>query len=174
MGFDHETIFIAYGSNLSFGPESASQAFASVVKTLQDRGVNVNDISRLWASKAWPNENDPQYVNAVIRASSSLEPQALLALLHDVEREGGRIRDGRRNAPRTVDLDLIAYGNRVIDDDGLVLPHPRAHDRGFVMGPLAEIAPDWKHPVSGRTAQNLFQNISVGKDAHPLDEDGVL
>lgn len=170
MGFDHETIFIAYGSNLSFGPESASQAFASVVKTLQERGVIVNDISRLWASKAWPNASDPPYVNAVISCHSPLEPLELLALLHDVERHGGRTRDGRRNAPRTVDLDLIAYGNRVIDDADLTLPHPRAHDRGFVMGPLAEIAPDWRHPILKRTTENLFQDITVGKDAHPLQE----
>ena len=171
MGFDHETIFIAYGSNLSFGPESASQAFASVVKTLQDKGVIVNIISRLWASKAWPNESDPPYVNAVMAARSPLEPLELLALLHEIEREGGRMRDGRRNAPRTVDLDLIAYGQRVMEGAELTLPHPRAHDRGFVMGPLAEIMPDWRHPVLKRTAENLFQDITVGQDAHPLDED---
>ncbi len=168
MGFDHETILIAYGSNLSFGPESASQAFALVVKTLQGRGIIVNNISRLWASKAWPDESDPPYVNAVIAAASELEPLDLLALLHEIEREGGRIRDGRRNAPRTLDLDLIAYGRRLVNTDTLTLPHPRAHDRGFVMGPLAEILPDWIHPTLNETAENLYKNITVGTDAHPL------
>lgn len=170
MGFDHETILIAYGSNLSFGPESASQAFASVVKTLRGKGIIVNNISRLWVSKAWPDENDPPYVNAVMAAESQLEPLDLLALLHEVEREGGRLRDGRKNAPRTIDLDLIAYGRRIVNAPQLILPHPRAHDRGFVMGPLAEIMPDWVHPTLNQSAKELLQNITVGTDAHPLDD----
>ena len=170
MGFDHETILIAYGSNLSFGPESASQAFASVVKTLRDRGVIVNNISRLWASKAWPDESDPPYVNAILAVESDLEPLDLLTLLHDVEREGGRIRDGHKNAPRTIDLDLIAYGRRIVNSEALTLPHARAHDRGFVMGPLAEIMPDWLHPTLNKSATNLQQSITVGADAHPIGD----
>ncbi len=169
MGFDHETILIAYGSNLSFGPESASQAFASVVKTLRDRGVIVNKISRLWSSQAWPVASDPPYINAILVVESALEPLDLLALLHDVERTCGRVRDGRSNAPRTVDLDLIAYGDRVVDGPQLTLPHPRAHERGFVMGPLAEIMPAWVHPVLRETAKNLFTNITIGLDAHAID-----
>jgi 2-amino-4-hydroxy-6-hydroxymethyldihydropteridine diphosphokinase len=71
------------------------------------------------------------------------------------------------NAPRTLDLDLIAYGRTTGDLDGLILPHPRAADRLFVMGPLAEIAPGWEHPAGG-TAQALADRASVGKDALPL------
>ena len=85
----------------------------------------------------------------------------------------GRIEDafGRRrsvrNAPRTLDLDLIAYGRSSGDLEGLILPHPRAAERRFVMGPLAEIAPDWRHPTGGRTARELAASASIGSDARP-------
>jgi 2-amino-4-hydroxy-6-hydroxymethyldihydropteridine diphosphokinase len=78
-----------------------------------------------------------------------------------------RIR-GEANAPRTLDLDLIAYGRLVMSAPGLTLPHPRAEERGFVMGPLAQIAPDWRHPVSGARADGLAARAAVGRDAHPL------
>jgi len=67
---------------------------------------------------------------------------------------------------RTLDLDLIAYQDQVIDTVEIVLPHPRAHERGFVMGPLAEIAPEWVHPVLKRTAADLYGAVTVGRDAH--------
>ncbi len=91
--------------------------------------------------------------------------QALLA----VERDFGRCR-GELNGPRTLDLDLIAYGALRLEIEGLVLPHPRAHQRRFVMGPLAEIAPDWTHPGLGETAAALAAKAIIGADAAPLCE----
>jgi 2-amino-4-hydroxy-6-hydroxymethyldihydropteridine diphosphokinase len=73
-----------------------------------------------------------------------------------------------RNAPRTLDLDLVAHGRTVIEAPGLTLPHPRAHERLFVMGPLAQLAPGWRHPISGRTAQALACDATVGRDARPV------
>ncbi len=164
------SVFIAYGSNLLSGPVTASQAFDEVVKGLQGRGLVVNKISRLWSSKAWPNPEDPAYVNAVMQISTCLQPTELMAVLHDLEREAGRVRDGRLNMPRVLDLDLIVYGDTVSGNEkGLILPHPRAAERAFVMGPLAEIAPDWIHPVLQRTADDLFGAATVGTDAYPLE-----
>lgn len=168
MPDDSETIVIAYGSNLSFGAKSASQALKAVVKVLGDNGIIMKKVSRLWASQAWPDPSQPPYVNAVMAVETRLEPVELMAVLHGVERQFGRER-GEPNAPRTVDLDLIAYGQRVVDDGGLRIPHPRAHQRGFVMGPLSEILPDWVHPEYGRTAKDLFASVTVARDAHPLD-----
>lgn len=93
-------------------------------------------------------------------------PAAALEALHGIERRFGRERE-RQNAPRTLDLDLIAYG-RLVSQDAPILPHPRAAERLFVMGPLAEVAPDWVHPVLGKTASALALTASVGRDARPL------
>lgn len=92
-----------------------------------------------------------------------------MTALAAIETEFGRTRS-RRNAPRTLDLDLVAYAGVVSDAEFLTLPHPRAADRLFVMGPLAEIAPDWKHPVLARTARDLALHATIGLDARPVAE----
>jgi 2-amino-4-hydroxy-6-hydroxymethyldihydropteridine diphosphokinase len=90
----------------------------------------------------------------------------VLAALHRLEARFGRVR-AEPNAPRTLDLDLIAHGRAVLDG-AVVVPHPRAHERLFVMGPLAQIAPGWRHPVSDRTAADLAAEATVGIDAAPV------
>jgi 2-amino-4-hydroxy-6-hydroxymethyldihydropteridine diphosphokinase len=109
----------------------------------------------------------PEYRNGVAIVEADGPPQAVLAGLLQVEAALERER-GARNAARTLDLDLIAHGRTVLDAPGLTLPHPRAHQRLFVMGPLAEIAPGWRHPVLGETAATLAASASVGADASPV------
>ena len=123
--------------------------------------------SAWWRSAAWPDPAAPPYLNGVAVVRTALEPSEVMEALLRLETVFGR-RRSEPNAPRTLDLDLIAYGRDVIDAPGLVLPHPRAAERRFVMGPLAEIAPDWRHPVSGESAQVLAASASVGSDAAPL------
>lgn len=163
-------IFIAYGANLPDGALNALQAFSKVVKRLRGLGIAVQAVSSLWKSQAWPNPDDPPYHNAVLSIDTILSPEALLGLLHEMEAQSGRTRATHAgdavNAPRILDLDLIAYGDQILQGE-VVLPHPRAHERGFVMGPLCEIAPDWRHPVNGLTARALFAGASVGRDAYP-------
>jgi 2-amino-4-hydroxy-6-hydroxymethyldihydropteridine diphosphokinase len=100
------------------------------------------------------NGPQPRYLNAAVVGQTTLAPRALLDLLLDLERRRGRERPARR-APRTLDLDLILYDDRVIDEPGLTVPHPEFHRRAFVLAPLAEIAADWRDPLSSRTIGEL-------------------
>ena len=113
-----------------------------------------------------PPSDQPWFVNGVAAVATALAPAPLLALLHRIEAAFGRDRKAP-NAPRTLDLDLIALGRTVLEGPPIVLPHPRAAERLFVMGPLAEIAPGWVHPVSGETAENLASSAVIGQDAVP-------
>ena len=101
----------------------------------------------------------PDYLNAVAIGRTTLAPHALLEMLLGLEAARGRTRPGRRSA-RTLDLDLILYGDRQIDDDRLTVPHPRYLDRPFVLEPLARLAPRWRDPVSGRTLASLARSAS--------------
>ncbi|MFT3997477.1 MAG: 2-amino-4-hydroxy-6-hydroxymethyldihydropteridine diphosphokinase [Asticcacaulis sp.] len=171
-----DDVFIAYGANLPNGYLNGLQALESVVKGLTQAGLCVISLSSLWRSQAWPNPEDPPYHNAVMRVSTDLSPEKLLELLHETEASAGRIRTlylSRRNAPRPLDLDLIAYGD-VVCDGRIILPHPRAHERGFVMGPMSEIAPDWRHPALGLDAVQLYRMATVGMDAYPAEDTAGL
>jgi 2-amino-4-hydroxy-6-hydroxymethyldihydropteridine diphosphokinase len=157
---------IALGSNLTGDFGASRDLLESAVARLPGAGFEVLRVSRWWRSRAWPDPSDPDYLNGVALVETALAPDEALAALLRLESAFGRRRD-QPNAPRTLDLDLIALGRRLLDQPGLILPHPRAHDRRFVMGPLAEIAPDWTHPALGRTARNLAATARVGRDAAP-------
>lgn len=101
-------------------------------------------------------DQQPDYLNAVAVGLTRLSPRALLETLLRLEAERGRVRPGVR-AARTLDLDLILYGNQVIDEPGLVVPHPRFRERDFVLGPLAALAPRWRDPESGRTLASMWR-----------------
>jgi len=159
---------VALGSNLSGGYGSSEALLEAALIALTAAGLKILARSGWWRSTAWPDPTGPEYRNGVAIVDAAGGPQAVLQSLLQVEQAFSRRRAGR-NAPRTLDLDLIAYGRLVLDTPALILPHPRAHERLFVMGPLAEIAPDWRHPLSGRTAVELAAAATVGLDAAPLD-----
>jgi 2-amino-4-hydroxy-6-hydroxymethyldihydropteridine diphosphokinase len=102
-----------------------------------------------------PPAPQPDYVNGVALLIGEIAPDALLARLQEIERRAGRVR-GAPNAPRTLDLDIIAMGGLVRDAPDPVLPHPRAHERAFVLQPLRDVAPHWKHPGLGRSIEELL------------------
>lgn len=99
----------------------------------------------------------PDFHNLVVRGRTALGPEELLERILGVEREMGRERTFR-NAPRVIDIDLLAYGDRVIETDRLTVPHPGIPTRGFVLHPLAEVAPEWRHPVLRKTARELLES----------------
>ncbi|MET0272520.1 MAG: 2-amino-4-hydroxy-6-hydroxymethyldihydropteridine diphosphokinase [Phenylobacterium sp.] len=158
---------VALGSNLAGDFASSEALLEAALALFPQAGLPVLARSSWWRSAAWPDPAGPEYRNGVAIVEAKGGPQAVLEALFAIETRLGRAR-GARNAPRTLDLDLIAHGRQVIDAPDLVLPHPRAHDRRFVMGPLAEIAPGWTHPVSGLSAADLAASATVGRDAAPI------
>jgi 2-amino-4-hydroxy-6-hydroxymethyldihydropteridine diphosphokinase len=161
-----QLVVVGVGGNLPAGFDSVEALLDAALARLPGEGLRVVARSGWWRSAAWPDPAAPEFRNAVALAETDLDPQATLAALMRVEAAFGR-RRGEANAPRTLDLDLIAHGRTVTDTPSLVLPHPRAQERLFVMGPLAEIAPGWRHPVLGRTAAELAARAGVGRDATP-------
>jgi len=161
-----EAIILAVGGNLAGDYPSVEALLEAALSAFLRSDLRVVQRSGWWRSAAWPDPGAPAYLNAVVIVETQLSPRALLAQLLDIEVAFGR-RRAKPNAPRTLDLDLIAYGRQVINQPGLVVPHPRAHDRLFVMGPLAEIAPDWTHPILARTATELARDAAVSRDAAP-------
>jgi len=131
-------------------------------------GLRVSSSSRWWRSKAWPDMTLPDYLNGVALVETSLGAEETLEALIAIEARFGRRRQ-LRNGSRTLDLDLIAHGRTICCSPRLTLPHPRAHLRRFVMGPLSEVAPGWIHPGLGISAEHLADAARVGRDARPVD-----
>jgi len=159
-------VVIALGCNLPGAHASREALLGAALAALPTEGLTILARSSWWASAAWPDPTAPGYLNGVVLVETSLSPIETLLALHRIEAAFGRAR-GAPNAARTLDLDLVAHGRAVVGE-GLVLPHPRAADRRFVMGPLAEIAPDWRHPVSQARALDLVATAQVGADAAPI------
>lgn len=162
---------IGLGANLSFhGLEGAALLDAACV-AIAEAGLRVLARSRFWRSAPWPPSSQPPFVNAVAElATQARAPQEIYAILEGVEARFGRERTIRWG-PRTLDLDLLDAGGVVLDASetgGLIVPHPRLHQRAFVLGPLCDIAPDWRHPVLGETARALYAALPGGQSAEPL------
>ncbi len=183
---DAESGFVALGSNQSSGHRAPRDILGDALSSIADSGFDVTSYSRYFESPAFPPGSGPAYVNAVVAVTTKLDPKQAIARLHQIEAAFGRVRGARWSA-RILDLDLLALGDRVLPDrathdawaalpleeqkrrtpDELILPHPRMAERAFVLVPLAEIAPDWVHPVSGRTAVEM-------RDALAADDLGLM
>ena len=148
---------IALGSNLGNSLEIVKQA---IDKLDQHNQIEIQSVSNWHRTKAITLSTTPQpdYINGCALLATSLTPQELLGVLLQVEIEFGRVRRTKWDA-RTLDLDLLLYANYILNTDNLVIPHPRMCDRRFVMMPLAEIAPDWLHPLTGDRIDQIARSL---------------
>jgi len=154
-------ILVALGSNLDSRAGSPIATLNAALDALTKHSVGIATVSHFYESPAWPDPSDPVFVNAVAHVVTALSPAELLETLHGVEREFGRIRE-RKNAPRTLDLDLLDYDGR-IEAGPPVLPHPRIAERAFVLVPLADVVPDWRHPGTARSVQELLAALPASE-----------
>lgn len=182
-----QTAFVALGSNLREYGRPPAETLAKALHVLgATSGVHVVQCSQGYRTPAVPAGSGPDFVNAAARIETELAPGAVLARLHEIEDAMGRRRPARWT-PRICDLDLIAWGTAICPDvatvrawmdlppelaacrtpDRLLLPHPRLHERAFVLVPLAEIAPGWRHPLTGQTAAAM-------RDARPAAERAAI
>ena len=149
-------VFIALGANLGNRLSNLRQA----VRALPPE-VHPIRISSVYETLPWGVEQQPAFLNAALEAVTPLKPGALLAYLKEIETRLGR-RPGIRYGPRLIDLDILFYGMQVVNLPGLEIPHPHLHERAFVLVPLADLAPDWLHPVLQRTVWDLLKEVDQG------------
>ena len=174
---------VALGANLPFEGETPAGTILQAVKMLAEEGLSVLALSPLYATPCFPAGAGPDYVNAaaVLQVRPEVDAASILQRLHQVEGYFGRIRE-QRWGMRTLDIDLVGFGDSVLPDaatqdawrnlppeaqarttpDRLILPHPRMQDRGFVLGPLAEIAPGWRHPLTGHNVTRMLADLGPG------------
>ena len=155
-------IYVGIGSNLSSSFGDRFKNIDLAISFLKDKNINLVYKSSFYESVAYPNKNDPKFVNIVISVETSLKSVDLMKSLLSVEEKLGRKRF-KKNDPRTCDIDIIDFHgkiiNKKIDNFELNIPHQKMNERNFVLYPLKEIYPDWKHPKTNETISSLLHKL---------------
>jgi GTP cyclohydrolase IV len=160
------TVYLGLGANLGDRIGNIRKALA-----LLSEKVSVEKLSSVYETEPVGYSDQPIFLNAVCRAVTQLKPDELLSLAKATERSMGRT-PSFPNAPRPVDIDILLYGDLIVESPGLVIPHPRLQERAFVLIPLAEIAPDLVHPLNGRTVREMLMGLSAAEGVTVWHEEG--
>lgn len=152
-----QNVFIGFGSNQG---EPLRICRDALLELKRHARIDVQEVSSFYSTKPVGGEDQPWFINGVVRCSTELEPEELLRLLNKMENRFGRVRR-ERWGPRTLDLDILVYGERVVQLPDLTIPHPRMHERLFVLAPLQEIAPNWIHPLLNASVRELLRRLST-------------
>ena len=156
-------ILIALGANLPSQFGSPRETLRCAVAEIARHGIQVLYQSPVYLTAPVPISDQPWYHNAVIRVATHYEPHDLLRILQTIENQFGRVRT-ERNAPRVIDLDILAYHDHIMDTQDLILPHPRLHERAFVTYPLRDVAQDWRHPRLHLSVSEMIDRLPAGQD----------
>jgi 2-amino-4-hydroxy-6-hydroxymethyldihydropteridine diphosphokinase len=164
-------IIIALGSNLNGVFGTPHQSICRAINQLVASGIKIKDASRLYRTRAYGCNPQPDFLNAIVTAHTALPAYALLEILKRIEAQAGRCeaKDSQRWKARPLDLDIVCYKDVVynwkmqkpVEGMRVILPHPRTHERAFVLQPLSDVAPFWHHPVFGLTASEFLKRPAV-------------
>lgn len=171
---------VALGSNQEWEGDTPTDLILGSIFELSKNDLTISKVSQLFRTPCFPKGAGPDFINAALMINTAITPDKLLLILHDIEAQKGRIRRERWGS-RTLDIDLLSYGDLILPDrrtfekwqsldidlqqksmpENLILPHPRLQERAFVLGPLMDVAPNWCHPVLGKTVEEMFFALPV-------------